>query len=48
MSTQRDSGAETKIAHNIEDLKSQILARWRNQVRRDPEQAALIHKVGDQ
>jgi signal transduction histidine kinase len=48
MSTQRDSGNETNIANNIEDLKGQIVARWRDQVRHDPEQAAQIHKFDDQ
>jgi hypothetical protein len=32
----------------IESLRGQILARWRDEVRRDSEQAALIHKIGDQ
>ena len=48
MSTQRDSGDQTNNSNKIEDLKGKILARWRDEVRRDPEQAALIHNVGDQ
>ena len=48
MSTQRDSGDQTNNSNKIEDLKGKILARWRDEVRHDPEQAALIHNIGDQ
>ena len=47
MSTQRDSGDQTNNSNKIEDLKGKILARWHDEVRHDPEQAALIHNVGD-
>src|SRR5438552_11136648 len=46
MSSQGGSRKEAKNA--IEGLKGQILARWRDEVRRDPEQAVLIHKIGDE
>jgi signal transduction histidine kinase/CheY-like chemotaxis protein len=46
MSSQGGSRKEANSA--IESLRGQILARWRDEVRRDPEQAALIHKIGDQ
>jgi RsbT co-antagonist protein rsbRD N-terminal domain len=36
------------IATHIEHIKGEILARWREEIRRDPEQAALIHKLDDQ
>ena len=36
------------LANHIEDLKEEILARWQEEVRRDPEQAALIHNFDDQ
>jgi signal transduction histidine kinase/CheY-like chemotaxis protein len=35
------------MANYIEDLTGQVLARWRDEVRRDPERAAPIHNVGD-
>jgi hypothetical protein len=46
MSSQGGSRKEANSA--IEGLRGQILARWQDEVRRDPEQAALIHKIGDQ
>src|ERR1700722_18726711 len=35
------------MANYIEDLTGQVLARWRDEVRRDPERVAPIHHVGD-
>ena len=46
MSSQGGSRKEANRA--IESLRGKILARWRDEVRRDPEQAALIHKIDDQ
>jgi signal transduction histidine kinase/CheY-like chemotaxis protein len=42
------SGPRKEANNAIEGLRAQILARWQDEVRRDPEQAALIHKIGDQ
>jgi len=42
------SGPRKEANSAIEDLRAQILARWRDEVRRDPEQAAVIHKIGDE
>jgi signal transduction histidine kinase/CheY-like chemotaxis protein len=38
----------SKIAHHIEHLKEQLIARWKEQVLHNPEQAASIHKLDDQ
>jgi signal transduction histidine kinase/CheY-like chemotaxis protein len=38
----------SKIANHIEQLKAQVIARWQEEVRHDPEQSALIHKLDDQ
>ena len=46
MSSQGGSRKEANSA--IEGLRARILARWRDEVRRDPEQAAVIHKIGDE
>jgi len=48
MNSETDSHKAANIASHIEHLKGEILARWRQEVRRDPEQAALIHKRDDQ
>jgi signal transduction histidine kinase/CheY-like chemotaxis protein len=48
MSSRPDSSEARNIADHIENLQDQILARWREAVRGDPEQAALIHKLDDQ
>ncbi|MBV9182290.1 MAG: response regulator [Acidobacteria bacterium] len=48
MSSQADSSEAKNIAEYIDMLKDQILARWREGVRRDPEHAALIRKLDDQ
>ena len=42
------SGPRKEANNAIEGLRAQILARWRDEVRRDPEQAAMIHKIGDE
>ena len=39
------SGPE--IANSIETLRKQILVRWREEVRHNPEQAAQIHRLDD-
>jgi signal transduction histidine kinase/CheY-like chemotaxis protein len=38
----------TNIADHIQRLADQILDRWREEVRRDPEQFALVHHLDDQ
>src|SRR5208282_942240 len=42
------SGPRKEADNAIEGLRAQILARWRDEVRRDPEQAAVIHTIGDE
>jgi signal transduction histidine kinase/CheY-like chemotaxis protein len=37
-----------KIANHIERLEGEIISRWRNEVRSDPELTALIHQLDDQ
>ncbi len=46
MSSQKAS-KENKIANHIERLKDQVLSRWRDEVRGDPEQSAQIHNLDD-
>jgi signal transduction histidine kinase len=36
------------IANQLKSLKDQLLSRWREEVRRDPQQAALVHNLDDQ
>jgi signal transduction histidine kinase/CheY-like chemotaxis protein len=48
MSSKTDSRTATMVADRIERLKAEILLRWQDQVRRNPEQAALTHKLDDQ
>src|SRR5689334_6677874 len=48
MASETDPHKATKVASHIEDIKGEILARWREEVRRDPEQAALIHELDDE
>jgi RsbT co-antagonist protein rsbRD N-terminal domain len=48
MNSETDQRRSAIIAHHIENLKGEILARWTEQVRRDPEQAALTHDLDDQ
>ena len=48
MSADTGKPKAANIASHIEHLKGEIMARWREEVRRDPEQAALIHKLDDQ
>jgi signal transduction histidine kinase/CheY-like chemotaxis protein len=48
MASETDPHKATKIASHIEHIKGEILARWREEVRRDPEQAALIHELDDE
>ena len=47
MSFTRQHGRAKHIAKQLELLKDQLLSRWREQVRRDPEQAAEIHRLDD-
>jgi signal transduction histidine kinase len=42
------SGPRKEANNAIEGLRAQILARWRDEVRRDPEHAAMIHKIGNE
>ncbi|HEY2526038.1 MAG TPA: hybrid sensor histidine kinase/response regulator, partial [Candidatus Binataceae bacterium] len=42
------SETKTNIADRIEHLKGQIIVRWQDRVRRDPEQAASIRALDDQ
>jgi signal transduction histidine kinase len=46
MSSQGGSRKEANSA--TESLRGKILARWRDEVHHDSQQAALIHKIGDQ
>lgn len=48
MSSPRKSRKANKIANHIESLKGQIISRWRDEVRPNPELAALVHKLDDQ
>ena len=48
MSSPRKFRKANKIANHIESLKGEIISRWRNEVRSDPELTALIHKLDDQ
>ena len=48
MSSPRKFSKANKIANHIERLKGEIISRWRNEVRSDPELTALIHKLDDQ
>src|ERR1700751_5112976 len=48
MASETDPHKATRIASHIEHIKGEILARWREEVRRDPEQAALIHELDDE
>ena len=48
MSADTGKPKATHIASHIEHLKDEILARWREAVRHDPEQAALVHQLDDQ
>src|SRR5579863_5837660 len=41
------SAREINIADRIEQLKGQILDRWREEVRKDPVQAASVHHLDD-
>jgi hypothetical protein len=43
-----DPRGSSNIAKQLEKLKSEILARWRDEVHRDAEQAAQIHQLDDQ
>jgi hypothetical protein len=44
----RDPHGPSNIANQIESLKGEILARYRDEVRRDAEQAAQIHQLDDE
>jgi signal transduction histidine kinase/CheY-like chemotaxis protein len=44
----RDPHGPNNIANQIESLKSEILARWRDEVHRDAEQAVQIHQLDDE
>jgi signal transduction histidine kinase/CheY-like chemotaxis protein len=48
MNPETDRRKATNIASYIEHLKGEILSRWREEVRHDPEQAALVHGLDDQ
>src|ERR1700761_9225092 len=48
MSAETAKPKATHIASHIEHLKDEILARWREAVRHEPEQAAQIHQLDDQ
>ena len=41
MSSTRKSPRKNRIANHIDELKIQVLSRWREQLRRDPEQWRL-------
>jgi len=47
MSFTRQHGRAKHIANQLELLKDQVLSRWREEVRRDPEQAAEVHSLDD-
>ena len=47
MSFTRQHGRAKHIANQLELLKDQVLSRWREEVRRDPEQAAEVHNLDD-
>jgi signal transduction histidine kinase/CheY-like chemotaxis protein len=47
MDSPRNYRKASNIANQIELLTSQIISRWRDAVRRDPEQARVIHKLDD-
>ena len=48
MSSVRKSRKSNKIANYIERLKDQVLSRWRDEVRGDPEQSAQINNLDDE
>jgi signal transduction histidine kinase len=48
MNSNKDWRKSDNIASHIDHLKGEILARWREEVRRHPEQAVLTHKLDDQ
>lgn len=48
MTSPRDLGKANNIARHIEQLAGEILNRWRAEVLRNPEQAALIHNLDDE
>ena len=47
MNPTQKSRKKNKIANHINDLKSQVLSRWRELVRRDREQWRLVHHLDD-
>jgi hypothetical protein len=47
MSSRRKSTKKNRIANHIDDLKIQVLSRWRELVRRDREQWRLVHTLDD-
>ena len=47
MSSRRKSPKKNRIANHIDDLKIQVLSRWRELVRRDREQWRLVHNLDD-
>lgn len=48
MSSSQKSRKENNTANYIESLKDQVLSRWRDEVRGDPEQSAQILNLDDQ
>src|SRR5579862_6151553 len=47
MNSETDRPTSANLANRVERLKREILARWKEQVRTDPEQAALIRNFND-
>ena len=47
MNPTQKSRKKNKIANHINDLKSQVLSRWRELVRRDREQWRLVQNLDD-
>src|ERR1700722_20100642 len=48
MNSPRKLRKANKIANHIERLKGEIISRWRDEVRSNPELTALVHKLDDQ
>jgi signal transduction histidine kinase/CheY-like chemotaxis protein len=48
MNSPRKLRKANKIANHIESLKGEIISRWREEVRSNPELTALVHKLDDQ
>jgi signal transduction histidine kinase len=48
MNSPRKLREANKIANHIERLQGEIISRWRDEVRSNPELTALVHKLDDQ